>query len=118
MNGGLALLAKAPASVRRAGTSAMKVLTPAGGPREDRLEAWSWRIVCRVQGPSGASAETTVEAAGHPGYLATSRMTTEAGLILADETSATPGASGCLTPAAALGAAELDRFAAAEVRFS
>ncbi len=118
LNGGLDLLTRAPAPVRRAGTSAMRLLTPSGGPREDRLDAWSWEIVCRVQGPSGVSSEVRVDAAGHPGYLATSRMTAEAGLILADPEADKPDAAGCLTPAAALGAAELDRFAAAGLRFS
>lgn len=117
LNGGLALLAKAPAPVRRAATSAMRPISPSGGPSEERLEGWRWRIDCTVSGAGGASAEAAVEAEGHPGYLATSRMTVEAALILADPASRAPDVAGYLTPSAALGTAELDRFAQARVRF-
>jgi short subunit dehydrogenase-like uncharacterized protein len=116
--GGLALLARAPASVRGVGTAALGLLTPAGGPREDRLEGWRWRVECTVRGAAGATSRARVEAEGHPGYLTTGRMTTEAGLILADPRARTPTASGCLTPAAALGTAELERFASAGLEFS
>jgi short subunit dehydrogenase-like uncharacterized protein len=118
IDGSLALLMRAPAGVRGAGARALGLLTPAGGPREDRLEGWRWRIDCSATGHSGATASVRVEAEGHPGYLATSRMTTEAGLILADPDARTPAVTGCLTPAAALGTAELERFAAAGLVFS
>lgn len=118
VDGGLALLMRAPARVRAAGSRALGLLAPAGGPREDRLEGWRWRVECTATGRSGATAQARVDAEGHPGYLATSRMTTEAGLILADPEARTPTATGCLTPAAALGTAELERFAAAGLFFS
>jgi short subunit dehydrogenase-like uncharacterized protein len=117
MNGGLALVLRAPAPVRRAAAAAMKPLAPPGGPREDQLEAWTWSVDCVVSGSGRAEASVRIEADGHPGYLATSRITTEAGLILADPDATTPGAAGCLTPAAALGIAEIDRFAVAGMRF-
>jgi len=116
LNGGLTLLTRAPAGVRRAGTSAMKALAPSGGPREDRLEGWHWSVETTARGASGAEALARVVGEGHPGYLATSRMTAEAGLILADADK--PDRAGVLTPASALGTAELDRFEAAGVRFS
>lgn len=118
LNGGLAMMVKAPAPVRRAGAAAMKPFSPSGGPRPERLEAWSWRIETKARAASGAEAVARLDADGHPGYLATSRMTAEAGLLLADPDAATPDRSGVLTPATALGTAELDRFAAAGLRFS
>ena len=59
-----------------------------------------------------------LEARGHPGYSATSRMTAEAGLLLADPEARLPELAGCLTPAAALGVEELGRFAAAGLEFT
>ena len=117
LNGGLAMLTRAPASVRRAGMGAIKVFSPSGGPRADRLESWRWSVEAVVTGDRGASVTVTVDADGHPGYLATSRMTSEAGLILADPDARTPEIAGVLTPSAALGTAELERFAAAGLRF-
>jgi short subunit dehydrogenase-like uncharacterized protein len=118
INGGLSLLARAPSGVRRAGTSAMKAFAPAGGPAEDRLAAWTWSIECEARGAQGALSRARVEATGHPGYLATSRMTAEAGLMLADTGAQTPDVAGVLTPAIALGTGELSRFAAADLDFS
>jgi short subunit dehydrogenase-like uncharacterized protein len=118
LNGGLSLLTRAPAGVRRAGTSAMKALAPSGGPAEDRLEGWHWSVDCEAKGARGAVARSRLEASGHPGYLATSRMTAEAGLILADPAARTPDVAGVLTPSSALGTAELSRFAAARLHFS
>ncbi len=117
LQGALALLVRAPRPLRRAGTSAMRPLAPAGGPRDDRLEGWRWRVDCAVSGEAGAETAAAVEAEGHPGYLATSRMTAEAALILADPEAETPDLAGYLTPAAALGTSELGRFAAARLRF-
>ena len=57
-----------------------------------------------------------VDADGHPGYLATSRMLAEAALLLADDDADLPDRAGHLTPALALGTAEVDRFAQAGVR--
>jgi short subunit dehydrogenase-like uncharacterized protein len=68
---------------------------------------------------TGAGREVTVllDAAGHPGYLATARMLGEAGMLLAED-GATPERAGCLTPAAALGTAHVERFERARLRFS
>lgn len=117
-NGGLGLLTRAPRPLRRAVAGALRVATPAGGPREDRLEAWRWRVTTTAKGAEGASTTVRIDAEGHPGYLTTSRMTTEAGLILADEGAGAPDRSGWLTPAAALGTATLSRFEAAGLRFA
>jgi short subunit dehydrogenase-like uncharacterized protein len=119
VNRGLRLLASAPPQVRRAGAGLSGALIPrsASGPRPDRLEGWSWAIDGVVQGAGGAQARVRLQARGHPGYLATSRMTAEAGLILADPQADVPGEGGCVTPAAALGTGELARFSAAGLDF-
>ena len=66
--------------------------------------------------PNGKTVHVRIDADGHPGYLATSRMMGEAGLVLADESLATDRA-GCLTPSVALGTASAERFDAAGLRF-
>ncbi len=116
LNGGLSLLTAAPEPLRRAGARGLGLLAPSGGPRPERLEAWRWSLGCVARG-GGAEAAARLEADGHPGYLATSRMTAEAGLLLADRGASVPDRAGVLTPATALGIAELSRFAAARVRF-
>jgi short subunit dehydrogenase-like uncharacterized protein len=72
-----------------------------------------------VEARTTAAQEVRVEvdAEGHPGYLATARMLGEAGLLLA-ERGVTPERTGCLTPATALGAACVERFERAGLRFS
>ena len=72
-----------------------------------------------VNGRTGAGHETVVEidGAGHPGYLATAKMLGEAGMLLA-EAGATPDRTGSLTPAAALGTQQIDRFKHARLGFS
>jgi short subunit dehydrogenase-like uncharacterized protein len=118
INGGVRGLSSAPAPLRRAGARLYGALVPhsASGPRPDRLEGWTWAIDGVVRG-AGAESRVRVEGRGHTGYLATSRMTAEAGLLLADPESDIPEGGGCLTPAAALGTAELARFSAAGLDF-
>jgi len=65
---------------------------------------------------SGRSVRATIDADGHPGYLTTSKLLGETGLLLAEE-GATPQRAGHLTPAAALGTGTLERFRAAGMRF-
>jgi short subunit dehydrogenase-like uncharacterized protein len=66
---------------------------------------------------AGREVGTTVQADGHPGYLATARMLAEAGLLLAED-GATPARTGCLTPGAALGSGCIERLARAHLHFS
>lgn len=106
------------ATRRRFGAGLARVLPGSGfGPAADRLEGWRWRL--RLDARSDGGAETAVEAVGegHPGYLTTARIMGEAGLLLAEE-GASPERSGCLTPATALGTAEIARFAEAGLTFS
>jgi short subunit dehydrogenase-like uncharacterized protein len=117
---GLGRLLKSGESVRgRAGKAMRSVLPDSGfGPTtEDRLEGWHWRMAITGTAAGGESVEVAVDADGHPGYLATARMLGEAGLMLADD-GATPDLAGCVTPAQAIGTAEIGRFERAHLRFS
>jgi short subunit dehydrogenase-like uncharacterized protein len=114
-----ALAALTPRPVRRGAAEVLGRLEPAlrDGPDEDRLEGWRWRLDVRGTDEHGLEHRVVVDADGHPGYLATSRMVAEAALLLADPEAQLPEAAGHLTPAAALGTAELARFDHARVRF-
>jgi short subunit dehydrogenase-like uncharacterized protein len=115
----LGRLTRARAGVRRTIVSALGRITPGSGfgPAEDRLEGWRWGLLLLARTSSGRQVRVTVDAGGHPGYLATARMLAEAGLLMA-EAGATPSRTGCLTPAAALGTERIERFAEAGVRFA
>jgi short subunit dehydrogenase-like uncharacterized protein len=65
----------------------------------------------------GQQLDAHLDAQGHPGYLATARLLGEAGMLLAED-GATPQRAGCLTPAAALGSACVERFRRAGMSFS
>ena len=108
----------APQPLRDAAASAMERIgpDPGAGPREDRLEGWRWRLDVVAECADGSTERVVVDADGHPGYLSTSRMLAEAALLLADDGADVPDRAGHLTPALALGTAELDRLAEAGVR--
>ncbi len=116
---GMARAARArPATRQRIGARLRKVFPDSGfGPASDRLEAWRWRMAVQATTVGGQVVNATADADGHPGYLATSRMMGEAGLLLA-EAGATPDRVGYLTPATALGTGSVERFARAGLRFS
>ncbi len=106
-----------PAIRKRASSILTRVLPGSGfGPSADRIEQWRWRMDVDGATKSGETLHVRIDAEGHPGYLATSRMMGEAGLVLADD-SLTPDRAGCLTPSAALGVASAERFDAAGLRF-
>jgi len=112
-----AAAAAPPAARRRVSGTLGRVLPSSGfGPPEDRLEAWRWEMRLRAGTPAGRELRVNVEGEGHPGYLATSRMLGEAGLLLAED-GATPERAGCLTPATALGTKSIERFDRARLRF-
>ncbi len=108
----------APQPLRELTATAMQRLGPeaGAGPRADRLEGWRWRLEVLGECADGSTERVTVDADGHPGYLATSRMLAEAALLLADDGADLPDRAGHLTPALALGTAELERFAEAGMR--
>lgn len=108
----------APQPLRDAAAAALERVgpDPGSGPRADRLEGWRWRLEVIGRGEDGTTDRVVVDADGHPGYLATSRMLAEAALLLADPQADLPDRSGHLTPALALGTAEVGRFAEAGVR--
>lgn len=116
--GAVRQLAEAPAPVRATAARVGEALLPsdAAGPRADRLEGWTWGLEIRGRTDDGDEALVEVDADGHPGYLATSRLTAEAGLALSD-THGDDRPAGCVTPAVALGTDGLDRFERAGVRF-
>jgi short subunit dehydrogenase-like uncharacterized protein len=116
---GFGALARARPSVRRHASKAMRRAFPDSGfgPTGERLDEWTWQVAVDARTTGGHHLRTEIDADGHPGYLTTSRMFGEAGLLLAED-GATPAGGGCLTPAAALGAAKLDRFGRAGMRFS
>lgn len=107
-----------PATRERIGSRMRKLFPDSGfGPAADRVEAWRWRMDVQATTTGGHLVTATVDADGHPGYLATSRMMGEAGLLLA-EPGATPERTGYLTPATALGTGSVERFNRAGLRFS
>ena len=107
-----------PAIRSRVATGLRRVLPSSGfGPAADRIEQWRWRLVAEGRTPAGDELVVTLDAEGHPGYLATARMLGEAGLMLA-EPGVTPERAGALTPALALGTESIDRFERARLRFA
>lgn len=113
-----ALTRTGPAVRGRLAAALRRALPSSGfGPSGSRLEQWSWRLGVEARTAGGHHVRVEVDADGHPGYLATARMLGEAGLLLAED-GATPQRAGCLTPAAALGTAHLDRFERAGLRFA
>ncbi len=112
-------LSRAKPSVRERAAGWLRKLLPGSGfgPSGERLEQWSWQVDVDARTTGGHHVRTRLDADGHPGYLATAKMLGEAGLMLAEE-GATPQGGGCLTPAAALGTANVGRFERAGLRFA
>lgn len=90
---------------------------PGDGPDLAHIDDWRWSLRGVARGPEGAL-EMSLEGDGHPGYRTTANMIGEAALILADGDANTPDNAGVITPASALGAQELARFASAGMKFS
>jgi len=116
---GFRALSRAKPSVRTRAAGWLRKLLPGSGfgPSGERLEQWSWQVDVDARTSGGHHVRTRLDADGHPGYLATAKMLGEAGLMLAED-GATPPGGGCLTPAAALGTANVDRFERAGLRFA
>jgi short subunit dehydrogenase-like uncharacterized protein len=116
---GIRALTRARPAVRTRVAGALRSALPSSGfgPAADRLEPWRWRFDVDAVTTGSHRVGVTVEAGGHPGYLATARMLGEAGLMMA-ETGLTPDRAGCLTPALAIGTGSLERFERAGMRFT
>jgi short subunit dehydrogenase-like uncharacterized protein len=114
---GTSALARTPAVVRRSVAMTLRKALPGSGfgPTGEGLEGWSWRLGVDATTANGHRVRVDGDGDGHPGYLSTARMLGEAGLLLAEE-GATPERTGFVTPAAALGAAQIDRFQRAGMR--
>jgi len=112
-------IARARPAVRRPVASLLERFGPGSGfgPAADRLEGWRWTMVAHAHTTGRRELQAHLEADGHPGYLATARLLGEAGMLLAED-GATPERAGCLTPAAALGTACIERFERARLRFT
>jgi short subunit dehydrogenase-like uncharacterized protein len=111
-------LAKAGPQVRERVAGILRRQLPGSGfgPKGSRMEDFSWKMAVNARTVGGHYVRIDLEADGHPGYLSTARMLGEAGLLLGEK-GATPSRSGFLTPAAALGTEQLDRFRHAGLRF-
>lgn len=116
---GFSAVARARPGIRRRAAEGMRAIFPSSGfgPQGERVEGWEWGMTVDALTTGGKGVRVEVRAEGHPGYLATSRMIGEAGLLLADY-GETPDRAGCLTPAIALGTESLPRFERARLRFS
>jgi short subunit dehydrogenase-like uncharacterized protein len=110
-------LVKAGPAVRaRASNLLRKVLPSSGfGPTGEKMEDWSWSMTVNAKTVGGHYVRVDLEGDGQPGYLTTGKFLAEAGLLLAED-GATPDRSGFVTPAAAIGTAQVDRFRHAGVR--
>lgn len=117
---GVTLLGRTPAAVRGAFADVLARVgpKPGDGPRPETLDQWHYRIDVRVTTAGGAHVDVTAHAEGHPGYKSTATMVGEAALLLADPSAQVPDQRGFLTPATALGLAELGRFAEAGLTFT
>jgi short subunit dehydrogenase-like uncharacterized protein len=120
MTGGQALtkaLSKAGPGLRARAAGFLRQRLPGSGfgPQGERMEEFSWRMAVDARTVGGHYVRVDLDADGHPGYLTTARMLGEAGMLLAEE-GATPERSGFLTPAAALGTEQVDRFRHAGMR--
>jgi short subunit dehydrogenase-like uncharacterized protein len=116
---GVRALARARPAVREPVASMLGRVGPASGygPDADRLEGWRWTMAAHARTTGGRELEVRLDAAGHPGYLATARLLGEAGMLLGED-GATPQRAGCLTPASALGSDCIPRFERAGLWFS
>ncbi len=110
-------LLRARPSVRRQASGVLRKSLPSSGfgPAGDRMEDWSWRMAANAKTTGGHHVRVDLDGDGQPGYLAAAKMLGEAGLMLSEE-GVTPERSGFLTPAAALGVGQLDRFRQAGAR--
>lgn len=88
---------------------------PGTGPSPAARERGYYRIETYTTTSTGARYVARMEQRGDPGYKATSVLLGECGLALAFDRDKLPDLHGVLTPAAAMGDALLDRFAAAGV---
>jgi short subunit dehydrogenase-like uncharacterized protein len=114
---GIRSLLRASPSVRNRVAGILRNRLPSSGfgPTGVRMADWSWRMAVNAKTVGGHHVRVDLDGDGQPGYLATAKMLGEAGMMLAED-GATPERSGFLTPAAAIGTDNLDRFRNAGVR--
>jgi short subunit dehydrogenase-like uncharacterized protein len=88
---------------------------PGTGPSEQTRNRGHYRAETYTTTTTGARYRATISQQGDPAYKATSVMLGECGLALALDRDKLSDLHGVLTPAAAMGDALLDRFAAAGI---
>src|SRR5664279_2161959 len=74
---------------RIAGVLRRRLPSSGFGPQGDRLEDWSWTMAVNARTIGGHYVRIDLDADGQPGYLTTSKMIGEAGLLLSED-GATP----------------------------
>ena len=110
------LLRARPAVRRRASDILRRSLPASGfGPAGDRMDDWAWRMAVNARTVGGHHLRVDLDGDGQPGYLAAAKMLGEAGMMISED-GTTPDRSGFLTPAAALGVGEVERFRHAGAR--
>ena len=110
-------VSKASPSLRGRASGFLRKRLPGSGfgPQGEAMEDWIWSMATTARTVGGHYVRIDLDGEGQPGYLATAKMLGEAGLLLSED-GATPERSGFLTPAAALGTEQVDRFRHAGVR--
>ncbi len=110
------LLRARPAVRRRASDILRRSLPASGfGPVGERMDDWSWRMAVNARTVGGHHVRVDLDGDGQPGYLAAAKMLGEAGLMISED-GTTPDRNGFLTPAAALGVGQVERFRHAGAR--
>jgi short subunit dehydrogenase-like uncharacterized protein len=105
-----------PTGRGRASSFMRKRLPSSGfGPTGEKMEEWSWSMSVNAKTVGGHYVRVDLEGDGQPGYLTTGKMLGEAGMLLSED-GTTPQRSGFVTPAAALGSEQVDRFRHAGAR--
>jgi len=115
----IARLLRARPQIRHRVAGLLDRMLPESGysPPLAQQREWGWGASLAARTAGGRSVRVEIASEGHFGYLATGRITGEAGLLLA-ELGATPERAGCLTPATALGSGCAERFRRARLGFS
>ena len=111
--------ATAPASKRRELVAKGRLPSPGEGPSKEQRENGWFNFTLRAEPADGGPPVVGTVSGGEPGYDETSKMVSEAAVLLATQRDALPGVAkaGFATPATAFGAALRERLHAEGIRF-
>lgn len=90
---------------------------PGDGPKEERLDLWSYTINLTAKDDNGNSVKACVIGKGQPGYKSTADIIGEVGILMAKKDKRLPDLAGMLTPATGLGLEVLKDFERARLHF-